>query len=206
MKKRDRSPQVDKPFEIPEKVVAEAINNALAHRNYLSSASIQIEFYTDRVEIFSPGALNPQITPEMLRVVHRSFPNNPLLADAMYLVRYIEQIGSGTTDMIESCRALNLREPTFNVTQNAVTITLYRETPSQKSSQETSSSQESAQESSQKVLDCLGKEPTMTTSDLSAAIGVSTRTIAKILKKLQDDNALKRVGPKKGGHWEVTRL
>ncbi|MBO4511258.1 MAG: hypothetical protein J5746_00685 [Victivallales bacterium] len=43
----------------------------------------------------------------------------------------------------------------------------------------------------------------MTTSELSAVIGISTRAMAKILKKLQKNNVLKRVGPKKGGHWEV---
>ena len=62
---------------------------------------------------------------------------------------------------------------------------------------------EPLQESSQKVLSHLRNFPKMTTSELSAVIGISTRAMAKILKKLQKNNVLKRVGPKKGGHWEV---
>jgi predicted HTH transcriptional regulator len=33
---------------------------------------------------------------------------------------------------------------------------------------------------------------------------MSRRGIAKQIKKLQEEGRLRRVGPDKGGHWEVT--
>ena len=48
-----------------------------------------------------------------LRIPHESIPGNPLLARAMYLVKYIEQMGTGTLDMIERCVHAGLREPEF---------------------------------------------------------------------------------------------
>lgn len=43
-------------------------------------------------------------------------PANPLLAESMYLVNYIERMGTGTLDMIRRCVAAGLPEPEFTVT------------------------------------------------------------------------------------------
>ena len=51
-----------------------------------------------------------------LRVPYESVPGNPLLARAMYLVKYIEQMGTGTLDMIARCGEAGLREPEFEAT------------------------------------------------------------------------------------------
>ncbi len=58
---RSHGPMVDSSFDIDESIVTEAINNALAHRNYLSTASIQIELYSDRLEVFSHSPMHPEI-------------------------------------------------------------------------------------------------------------------------------------------------
>ena len=57
----------------------------------------------------------------MLRVAHRSIPGNPLLAEPLYLVEYIERMGTGTLDMIRRCAAAGLPEPEFSVTDGFVT-------------------------------------------------------------------------------------
>jgi predicted HTH transcriptional regulator len=38
---------------------------------------------------------------------------------------------------------------------------------------------------------------------LAGIIGVSDRTIKKYIASLQSENKIKRIGPDKGGHWEV---
>ncbi len=43
----------------------------------------------------------------------------------------------------------------------------------------------------------------MTIPELSEQIGITTRAIEKNIRKLQDEGILKRIGPDKGGHWEV---
>ena len=43
----------------------------------------------------------------------------------------------------------------------------------------------------------------ITIEQLSAQIGVTTRSIERNLKKLQTDDRIRRVGPDKGGHWEI---
>jgi len=43
----------------------------------------------------------------------------------------------------------------------------------------------------------------MTTQQLADRLGISRRAVAKQVKNLQEQGRLKRVGPDKGGHWEV---
>ncbi|MBT7065943.1 MAG: winged helix-turn-helix transcriptional regulator [Verrucomicrobia bacterium] len=54
-----------------------------------------------------------------------------------------------------------------------------------------------------KILDLLGKNSDMTIQELAERTGITTRGVEKSIRKLQETSALKRVGPDKGGHWEV---
>ena len=110
---RAESVQVPVAYEIPKEVVTEAIVNAVAHRDYTSAGSVQVMLFADRLEVRNPGVLQPPLTLDRLRVPHESVPGNPLVARAMYLVKYIEQMGTGTLDMIERCVDAGLREPEF---------------------------------------------------------------------------------------------
>ena len=65
------------------------------------------------------------LTLEQLRQIHRSVPANPLLAEPLYLTKYIERMGTGTSDIIRLCRVAGLPEPGFSITDGFV-ATLYR--------------------------------------------------------------------------------
>lgn len=45
---------------------------------------------------------------------HNSNPVNPVLANPVYLTGYIEQMGTGTTDIIDHCLEYGLRKPEFH--------------------------------------------------------------------------------------------
>ena len=125
---RAESVQAPVAYEIPKEVVTEAIVNAVAHRDYTSNASVQVMLFTDRVEVWNPGRLPPPLTLEQLRVAHSSIPNNPLLAEPLYLAQYIERMGTGTLDMIRRCSDANLSEPEFTDSSGFKT-TIWRTTP-----------------------------------------------------------------------------
>lgn len=124
---RDAGPQVDTSAEIPHAAVAEAIINAVAHRNYRSASAVQVTVFADRVEVSNPGELPRGLTPEQLRGPHSSIPQNPLLAEALFLSGYIEKSGTGTTEMIRQCKAAGLPEPTFEQRGDQWTVTLWRD-------------------------------------------------------------------------------
>ena len=55
------------------------------------------------------------------RQPHGSVPANLLLAEPLYVSRYIERMGTGTRDMIRRCQEAGLPEPTFSVSDGFVT-------------------------------------------------------------------------------------
>ena len=107
--------------EIPKEVVTEAIVNAVAHRDYRSNNRVQVRLFADRLEVWNPSRLSPLLPLEKLRVAHGSAPTNPLLAGSLYLAKYIEQMGTGTLEMIRRCSKSGLPEPEFSVADGFVT-------------------------------------------------------------------------------------
>jgi len=124
---RDKGPVSDTDYEIPKPAINEAVINALAHRDYTSNASVQVMIFVDRIEIWNPGCLPPDLTPERLREEHPSLPKNPRIADPLYLVHYIEEAGTGTLDMIDFCRKADLPEPDFEQRGSQFVVTLWRD-------------------------------------------------------------------------------
>jgi predicted HTH transcriptional regulator len=110
---RDKSARLDVAPELPKAAVTEALVNALAHRDYTSSAPVQVRLFADRLEVSNPGQLPRSLTPEHLRRTHPSIPANPLLSEVLFLMGYIDRAGTGTLDMLAKCRDAELPEPDF---------------------------------------------------------------------------------------------
>lgn len=55
----------------------------------------------------------------------------------------------------------------------------------------------------QKVMIVMEVYPNITREKLEAALGLSRSGVAKIIRQLIDEGKIKRVGPDKGGHWEI---
>ena len=123
---REHGPEAPVEYEIPQPVVAEAIVNAVAHRDYTSKASVQVMLFADRLEVWNPGELPPPLTLEMLCRAHPSIPANPLIAEPLFLAKYIEKAGSGTLDMIELCEQAGLPAPQFKLEAGCFVIVLQR--------------------------------------------------------------------------------
>jgi len=124
---REHSVQAPVEYELPKDAVREAIVNAVAHRDYASNASVQVMLFADRLEVWNPGELPPSLTPELLRGPHASIPRNPLIAEPLFLARYIEKAGTGTLDMIARCREAGLPEPDFVQRAGQWVVTLWRD-------------------------------------------------------------------------------
>jgi predicted HTH transcriptional regulator len=114
-------------YELPPDAVGEAIVNAIAHRDYHSNASVEVRLFADRLEVWNPGTLPGTLTLDDLRRDHASVPSNPLMAESLYLARYIERVGSGTQAMIALCREAGLPEPDYDLRGDSFVVTLWRD-------------------------------------------------------------------------------
>ncbi|MDP2816362.1 MAG: HTH domain-containing protein [Rectinemataceae bacterium] len=64
-------------------------------------------------------------------------------------------------------------------------------------------SEKMSEKMSEKILSALRNDSKLTIASLANQFGVTTRTIERTLKKLQEENRLSRIGQDKGGHWKV---
>lgn len=133
---RDQGPQAPVTYELPREAVAEAIVNAVAHRDYASLASVQVMLFSDRLEIWNPGELLAPLTIDNLSRPHASVPRNPRIAEPLFLARYIEKAGTGTLDMIALCQQAGLPAPEFRQDGGQFVQTLWRPQHSYKQAQD----------------------------------------------------------------------
>lgn len=171
---RAHGPQAPVTYEIPIEVVTEAIVNAVAHRDYTSNGSVQVMLFADRLEVWNPGRLPPQLTLEKLRQPHGSVPGNRLIARALYLAKYIEQSGTGTLDMIRRCTAAGLPEPEFTITDGFV-VTIRRAAP-RSETKSPSGPSDLANKEIAMLRACAQTDATA--AEIRAAAGYSSRTRA----------------------------
>ena len=55
----------------------------------------------------------------------------------------------------------------------------------------------------QKIISIIKSMPDVTLAELANATGLSVAGVRWNIRKLKDANLIRRVGPDKGGHWEV---
>lgn len=58
-------------------------------------------------------------------------------------------------------------------------------------------------ETDRMVLQLIRSDSQTSTRTLALEIGVSTTTVDKTLSKLKKQGILRRIGPARGGHWEI---
>jgi len=95
--------------EYPIEAVREAITNACCHRDYAERIPIQLKIYDDRLVIGNPGGLLPGLSVTQLEGKHKA--RNPLLADWLHVLGYVERFGIGILRMREAMQQAGLAEP-----------------------------------------------------------------------------------------------
>lgn len=72
-----------------------------------------------------------------------------------------------------------------------------------KPSAEKEDREKSREKGREKIINIIRNNPTETQFELSNTLQISTKAIEKHIKNLREDGIIRRVGPDKGGHWEV---
>lgn len=113
--------------EYPIEAIREAVLNALIHRDYshmTEGTPVQINFFTDRLEIHSPGNLYGRMTVEQLGI-SRPDLRNPALAVMTEVLVGAENRYSGIPTIRREMAAHGLPEPVFENRRNEFVVTLY---------------------------------------------------------------------------------
>ena len=116
--------------EYPMEAIREAVLNALIHRDYshlTEGTPVQINFFTNRLEIHSPGSLYGRMTVEQLGHARPDL-RNPALAVMTEVLVGAENRYSGIPTIRREMAAHNLPEPVFENRRNEFVVVLYNGT------------------------------------------------------------------------------
>ena len=120
---------------LPKVALREGILNAIVHRRYDDYQSfLRVNIYADHLEIVNSGQLPEGLTVDDLRKRHFSQLRNPDIANAFYVLRYIEAAGSGTLRIIEECKKNLCALPEWIQGEDTVTLIFKADLPSDKNS------------------------------------------------------------------------
>jgi ATP-dependent DNA helicase RecG len=202
-----RSTQRFEILELPEVALREALVNAVCHRDYLEQgAQVMVEIFDNRVEIYNPGGLPKGLSPKDFG--KRSVCRNPLIASLLLRCNYIEKMGTG----IERIHAALEKEncPKVKIRYNTM-FTLEFPRPTY---EETEDAQDRTREQARattrvktrvKILDLIVENPEITASELAEAVGITPKGVEWQISRLKKEGVLKRIGPAKGGRWEIVK-
>lgn len=217
---------------MPIEALREAILNAIVHKTYESLTPIQIAVYDNKLEIFNCGCLPEGWTINNLLQSHRSRPYNPDIANVFFRAGEIEAWGRGIQRIIEACETAGTPKPIFEyrsgemwtifpyseeyqkgiaVIENAIenaTENVIENKNVIENVIENSNATENATEkrkSTQMILNLISKNPSISSSEMATIIGIDVRNIARNIDKLKKRGIIRRVGPDKGGYWEILK-
>lgn len=136
------------------------------------------------------------ITIEDLKGKHESKPQNPLLAYLFFLIKYIEQWGTGTNRIVRLCEEYELPEPEFEDTGSSFIVTLRKSRVSEEWVEALD-----LNERQREAVDYVREEGKITNREYRDLTEVSRKTAKKDLADLVEKEVLRKKGKGRGTHY-----
>ncbi len=187
-------------LEYPEKALREAILNAIVHRDYGEQTDITIRVYNNKLVIWNSGLLISPLTVDMLKKEHPSKRRNALIANIFFRIGYIEAWGRGIILMTSVTKEAGLPELLIEEYAGGVQITFLKDA-AEKVGEKVG--EKDLSENQKTILKEIKKNSRITISKLSSLVGIAEKNIEKNLKILKKAGIIERIGPAKGGYWEI---
>lgn len=201
---------------VPYKALREAIINLLCHRDWeQDNLTPSIAIFNDRMRLTNPGHFPIGHTWEELMRDENSIPRNPTIANVFYKRGAMEGWGRGIHLIMEECKKAGMPEPRFESNGSFVSLTIkFKEhlTPHGTDSGTNSGTDSGTDSGTEKmpdnkarmVYEIIKATPSVTKQELSASVGVSIRTVQRMLNNLKSQGFIERTGTK-SGYWVVLK-
>ena len=184
---------------IHKKQVKELSNGV--NRDYRSSSDSIVKIFDNRIEFYNPGKLPDSITvKDLLSNNYKSTPRNKLMADFCKSLGLIEKYGSGIQRIVEYFNRWKLPQPEFRNISDGFMVTVFT---AQKSDRVTDRVTDNLTENQQRIIKLVTENKRVSTSKMADNIGISKRKVLDNINKLKKLGLIRRIGPAKGGHWEI---
>jgi ATP-dependent DNA helicase RecG len=132
----------------------------------------------------------------------------PLLAQLMYYSKDIESFGTGLRRITEACEKAHVKVE-FQMLKLGFAVVFYRPDENFLTTEKMSNDplnvprNDLLNEMERKTLTIISENPAITADQIAVILSKSRKTVQRSLTSLQAKSVIKRVGAKKGGHWEI---
>ncbi len=173
-------------LQYPEAALREAIFNAIVHRDYRGAPTL-LRVYDDKLSIWNAGGLPEELTIEMLRGPHPSYPRNKNIAEIFFKAGFIETWGRGMALMKRECENVGLPAPT--VVESGWGMETVFDFSSYEKKNEEGVQVNPRQHQALKILK---EQKTIGSEEYAQIFNISDRTARRDLNELVSINALRR--------------
>lgn len=190
--------------EYAERAVLEAMVNHFIHRDYtVMGGEVHLDIYDDRLTVTSPGGMYNGMLIQNLDIDDVSSERrNPILANVMAQLNYMEKRGSGLARICNETKALegytDELKPLFKSTPTQFQTIIFA-SPTETNVGDMSEIKLTVRQ--QKILDLIKESPSITAKQMSENLSVSSRTIERDISALKEMGVLTRKGKDNDGEW-----
>lgn len=191
-------------INLRDNLFREIVGNLLVHREFTNPfpAKLVIEANQVRTENWNKphgtGAIDPaNFSP---------YPKNPIIAKFFKEIGWVDELGSGVRNTFKYLELYHPGAvPLFKEGDVfEIVIPIEGETVEEtKKKGSEKSSEKGSEKSSEKIIRLLKDENDLSAKDLAKHIGITERAVEKQIANLKLKGKLNRIGPDKGGYWEV---
>ena len=214
--------------DYPEFVIQEMTVNSVCHRAYsIKGTEIQIKMFDDRLVFETPGKLPGMVKPTNIRNTH--FSRNPKIAAFLKAYHYVKEYGEGVDRIYRELEANGTSTLSFRTDDFILKITVPKVAdissiqtekliePEQKVTEKLTENHQKLiekliekaaiqgdrlTENRKSILRLVIEDPYISKADLSKLVGISVAAISANIEVMRG-KYLRRVGPDKGGFWEI---
>lgn len=202
--KYDDRAEADRFWNYPYAAIEEAVINAVYHRSYEIREPIEVRITpVDLVVLSFPGP-DRSIKLEDLqqgRAVSRRYRNRRI-GEFLKELELTEGRSTGISKILKAVKVNGSPAPEFETDEDRtyflIRLPIHLDAVKEKDSEKTT------QKTTQKILDLLRQNPSLGRREIAQILNNITEDGVKYqLNQLKKRGLISRIGPDKGGHWEV---
>ena len=202
------------------KSIREVLANALIHADYNGRQGVVVEKYFKKLVISNPGSL--RISKSVAIAGGTSDARNAKIFNIFSLVKIGERSGFGLSQLYGTWESAGYAKPVFKESFDPDRMRIEVEFEvaekvgkvaekvaekvgkvAEKVAEKAKDSHASITETEEKIVEMVRENPHVTQSAISIRIGLTRQYVGRCMDALQAKGVIRRVGPDKGGIWEV---
>ena len=187
-------------LSLRDKIFREVITNILIHREYSSPYPARLIIERNRVvtenanRAYGFGHITPQkFTP---------FPKNPKIARVFREIGRADELGSGVRNIFKYTPIYS-RGGKPQLIEGDIFKIIIPLTPEGEETTVEKTVEKTTQKNALKIMELIKENPYITIKEMMKKTGLTRRGIEWNIAKLKREGKIKRVGPDRGGYWEV---